>query len=404
MTASSPSVLIIGGGIGGLTTAIALRSLGIEARVLERSPTLGTVGAGITIQCNASAVYDALGVDFLPEDTVSIGRFEMISSRGKAVLEGDSDELGLPFASLNVHRAELQATLLRHLEARGGTLELGRQLVRVGEETGGAVAHFADGQAISADLIIGADGVHSTVRRSLFGDQPLRYSGQTCWRFAEPVTTTVPIITTERWSQGRRCGLVPLSRSRVYGYLVLSAPPDTATAETATIAHVQRIFGGMHPGMDEVLELLVAREAAGEPVGVHHGDLSEQPALSYGRGRVVLLGDAAHAMTPNMGQGAGMAIEDAAALALALCSGAATPETLVSHLEAERGARVRQIQKTSWQIGQMAHWQNPLVMWLRDLALGLMPTRMTVDQARATYVPGIELAGRLREAVQGPLP
>lgn len=111
MTASSPSVLIIGGGIGGLTTAIALRSLGFEARLVERSPTLGTVGAGITIQCNASAVYDALSVDFLPEDTVSIGRFEMISSRGKAVLEGNSDELGLPFASLNVHRADLQATL-----------------------------------------------------------------------------------------------------------------------------------------------------------------------------------------------------------------------------------------------------------------------------------------------------
>lgn len=394
-----PSVLIVGGGIGGLTTAIALHRVGIPARVVEQAPTLGTVGAGITIQCNASAVFDALGVRFAPEDVVSIGRFEMRARGGAVVMSGDSDDLDLPFASVNIHRADLQATLVRHLEALGGRLELGRRVVAVRSTDSHADVVFGDGETARVDLVLGVDGLNSTVRKMLLGSTGSRYSGQTCWRFAVPIDAEVPILSLERWDGGRRAGLVPLSRGRVYGYLVQSAPPGTPGPDTQTAAHVLERFGGMHAGLDAALAELVQREAAGEPVPIHHGDLRDQPHISFGRGRVVLLGDAGHATTPNMGQGAGMAIEDAAAVAIALGSGAVAPERLADHLDGTRRDRVVHVQKTSWRIGAMAHWQHPVVTWLRDTMLGMLPESVATRQAIELYQAGIELADDLRGVV-----
>jgi len=391
-----PSILVVGGGIGGLTTAIALLKVGLPVRVVEQAPTLGTVGAGITIQCNGSAIFDALGVTFAPEDSVSIGRFQMVSDGGRVLMQGNSDDIGLPFASLNVHRADLQATLVRHLEALGGTLELGRKVMVLRPQDDHVDVIFEDGESTRFDLVLGVDGINSTVRRCLYGSTGTRYSGQTCWRFAETVSSEVPIITMERWAKGRRAGLVPLSRSRVYGYLVLSAPPGTPTPETATVEHVVSIFGGMHDGLDEVLGQLQARVKAGEAVPIHHGDLRDQPHITFGKGRVVLLGDAGHATTPNMGQGAGMAIEDAAAVAIALGSGGVAPERLADHLDGTRRDRVTQVQKTSWRIGAMAHWENPVGTWFRDIGLSMMPQGTAAKQAREMYMPGIELADELR--------
>jgi 2-heptyl-3-hydroxy-4(1H)-quinolone synthase len=130
---------------------------------------------------------------------------------------------------------------------------------------------------------------------------------------------------------------------------------------------------------------------------VHHGDLVDLPVYSTGRGRVVLLGDAAHAMTPNMGQGAAMAIEDAGALAL-LWTPEGPPVDLPAALAAVRRPRVLPIHSTSWRIGQMAHLRSPAARWLRDLLLRNLPNSMMERNVRETWAPGLELAHRLRAA------
>lgn len=148
-------------------------------------------------------------------------------------------------------------------------------------------------------------------------------------------------------------------------------------------------------GVDERLDALLARAADDPSVLVHHGDLIDLPVFSTGRGRVVLIGDAAHAMTPNTGQGAAMAIEDAGALGL-LWTQTGPPADLPAALDAVRRPRVLPLHRTSWQIGQIAHSRHPAARWLRDLLLRNFPNSMIERGLRQTWAPGLELADRLR--------
>lgn len=377
-------VLVVGGGIGGLTTAVALRAVGAEVEIVERAPGFATVGAGITVQANAAAVLDALGIELPADDVVAIGEVEMISG-GRVVMRSDSRALsGVP-PSVNIHRADLHAALLR--AASNLPRRLGVEVRGVREDDDGVRVTFADGSEERWDLVVGADGVHSAVRASLLeGEPPPRYAGQTCWRFALFAPDLVPEVTVERWTPGRRIGVVPLSRGRIYVYLVESSPPGTPSPTSAS-AEALRRFAGIDERVDAMLPRL-------DGVAIHHGDLLDRPDISFGRGRVVLLGDAAHAMTPNLGQGAGMAVEDAAALALAFSEGASD---LPRALERARLARVRHVSRTSWQVGRVAHLRNPILRWGRDRMLGLLPASLSQKQALALWAPGFELAAALRE-------
>jgi len=391
---TSPRILIVGGGIGGLTTAIALHRIGLRPRVVEQASAISVMGSGITIQANAWAVYDALGIELPDEDIVPIGAFEMLSE-DRVVMSGDSADMSGRFPSVNIHRADLHAALVRHLEAAGGTLELGRRAAAIRPRDEVVDVIFEDGETAEVDLLIGADGLNSTVRRLLYGSAGTRYSGQTCWRFAV-AADNVPQLTVERWAPGRRVGLVPLSRGRVYGYLVESAPAGTPGDGTSAAAHVRARFKGLHAGLDPILDQLVEAEANGEAGLIHHGDLRDQPYITFGKGRVLLMGDAAHATTPNLGQGAGMAIEDAASIAIGLGSGAVGCDGLETWLEGVRLDRVKHVQKTSWRIGAMAHWQNGVARWFRDTMLAAMPKNLAESQAKTLYGFGEELADELR--------
>jgi 2-polyprenyl-6-methoxyphenol hydroxylase-like FAD-dependent oxidoreductase len=386
-----PRTLIVGGGIAGLSAAVALRRLGVPVEVAEQTPAFGVVGSGVTIQANANAVLSALGITLGEDDAVPIGSFTVIDEKGRPVLYGDAHEIMVDPPSVNVHRADLHRVLLEaaaDVPLRPGVAVTG--VTAIGDEVEVA---FDDGSSGRWDLVVGADGVHSAVRRALLGEAGCRtrYSGQTCWRFAIEAPDLVPTTTIEQWAIGRRMGAVPLARGRIYVYLVASAPPGTPGPGTSDPAALAERFGGHHEVLDKILERL-------DGVAIHHGDLVEHVDVSFGAGRVVLIGDAAHAMTPNLGQGAGSAIEDAGALALELLAHRDDPTAIAAGLDARRRARVTFMQKTAWRIGAMGHWRNPVARWLRNATLRMVPQSVSDKQTVQLWQPGLELAAALREA------
>lgn len=385
--ADRPSVLIVGAGIAGLTLAAALRGDGRRVGLVERAPALAPVGAGITLQPNASAVLQALGVHLPDDDVGPIGPVEVHDARGRPLMRMDAGALSAGLApAWNVHRADLHRALLA---AAGRAPTLGRELVGITRPPGGGPlgARFSDGPEEPWDLIVGADGLRSGVRRALRGDAGCRlvYSGYTCWRFSAPTFGHPLNLAVEHWGPGRRSGLVPLSRDRVYVYLVDNAPEGTPGPGTGCLAAVRARFGGLRPDLDALL----AR--CPDDLPVHHGDIHEHAEIDFGEGPVVLIGDAAHAMTPNLGQGGGTAIEDAVELALLLRRGAPV-DGLAEALAARRRDRVAAVKTVARQIGAAAHHTPAWLRPLRDLALRVTPAALGDRQTRAMWAPGLALA------------
>jgi 2-polyprenyl-6-methoxyphenol hydroxylase-like FAD-dependent oxidoreductase len=282
-----------------------------------------------------------------------------------------------------LHRALLAA-------CRGVALETNRSVTAVGADPDGVDVSFADGSEDRFELVIGADGFHSAVRRAVVGDpDPVRYSGQTCWRFACDAPNGVPKVTVEHWVSRRRAGVVPLAHNRVYVYLVESAPRGTPGPGSASPETIRARFGGISPTLDAVLGSLDSGTV------IYHGDLEDRRDVNFGVGRVVLLGDAAHPMTPNTGQGAGTAIEDAGALALLLPEHASRLDALVPALEVLRRKRVTTVRDLSWRIGQVAHWQNRVACAVRNTLLRAVPASTAARQAQRLWAPGLELAARI---------
>jgi 2-polyprenyl-6-methoxyphenol hydroxylase-like FAD-dependent oxidoreductase len=390
----TPRILIVGGGIGGLTAAIALQRLGVEVEVAERAPSYAPVGAGITIQPNARAVLVALGVDFDPDDIYELGQVAMLAADGRPLVSGAPVVERREHRPIAIRRADLHRTLLA--ACGEDRVRLGCELVSLRADPSGVEVELSLGDRVERgrwDLVIGADGLHSAVRRAILSPAECepRYSGQTCWRVQLDAPELVPEVATERWGLGRRIGVVPLSRGGIYAFLVLSAPAGTPGPGTATIAHLRERFADV----DDNVAAIFDHAERGDAV-IHHGDLCDLATLSYGRGRVVLLGDAAHAMTPNLGQGACMAIEDAGELACCWADRNGELDGLVEALADRRHERVEAIHRVSWRFGQVAHWQRPLLRWLRDALLRSTPSSVSERKIEKVWAPGFEIAARLR--------
>ncbi|MGW2331881.1 FAD-dependent monooxygenase [Streptomyces sp. NPDC001700] len=306
-----PRAVVIGAGVGGLTAAAALHQRGWSVTVLERAATLDPVGAGIALAPNAQRALDTVG---LGDDVRALAAWQggggLRAPGGRWLARMDSaaaaERFGGPVVLL--HRATLVELLASRLP--GGCVRTGApaELTDPGDDRRPARVATADGE-YEADLVVGADGVHSAVRRALFPGHPgPRYAGFTTWRVVVP-TLGRPFAPHETWGRGLLWGSQPLRDGRVYAYAAAFTAPG-GRAPGGEKAELLRLFGDWHRPVPDIL-------AATEPGAVPRHDVLHmtEPLPAYHRGRTALLGDAAHAMAPTLGQGGNQAIEDAVVLA-----------------------------------------------------------------------------------------
>jgi 2-polyprenyl-6-methoxyphenol hydroxylase-like FAD-dependent oxidoreductase len=374
-------VVVAGGGIGGLTAAIALRRAGFEVIVFERAAELKEVGAGLLLAANAQKALAKIG---LAEAVTRLGTpassGEIRSWRGKVLASIPADELekkiGTPSAA--IHRADLQALLSR--EVGEGTLRLGSEVGAFEQDDSSVKVLLADGGRQSADILIGADGLRSRVRARLYGPEEPRYAGYTAWRaVVEPEEKLLPWGEGfESWGRGARFGCAHIGKGRVYWFATANAPEGEKDGPPGSLdgakAKLLRLFSGWHRPVADLIK-------AAEEDTILRTDIYDRDPLGgrWGEGRVTLLGDAAHPMTPNLGQGACQAIEDAVVLARCLGERDATAESLRSY-ERLRAERVAMVVRRSRRVGSIGQAKNPAICWLRDRTLPMIPPKAQLGQ------------------------
>ncbi|MGS2810273.1 FAD-dependent monooxygenase [Nocardia sp. MW-W600-9] len=347
------TAIVVGGGIGGLATALALTRRGWSVEVLERSPEIAEVGSGISLWSNALRALDALGVGAaVRAQAIEDASAGIRDARGRWLARTDVATLRERFgAPVVIHRAALLDVLRAALPDNAVRPDISVSAA----EPGGSVVHSVG--VSTADLVVGADGIHSVVRRAVCGQVRARYAGYTAWR---AVVDPPEKLTEfgETWGRGARFGMAPLADGRVYCFAVYNAPEHAP----GTFAEVRARFAGWHHPIPALL-------AAADANTVLHNDIYDIPALpSFTVGRIALIGDAAHAMTPNLGQGGCQALEDAVVLARL----AAEPDGLTRY-DRERRPRTRMIAARSARIGTIGQLSAAPVVALRDAALRLTP-------------------------------
>jgi salicylate hydroxylase len=351
-------ITIVGGGLAGLAAANALARFGFAVEVFEQSPALGEIGAGISISSQAVKALRAIGVG---EKLAAVGNAsEGIQTRNMQTGEplefrpSPASRYGAPHYF--VHRADLLNALASGLDP--ATLHLDHRLATLEERQSGVTLTFANGVTWQADIVIGADGVHSVIRRALYGDDNPTYTGQSVWRALlkgsdVPPEVLEPSGSTQWWGPG--CHLVSYYlRGREVVNVVTQEDTDKWVEEGWSIAgdpdEMRASFPKPEPRLKTLLSLVTQCSKWG---------LFTRPLTSdWGRGRIQLIGDAAHAMLPNAGQGAAQSFEDAYTLARWLDAERGEPAEALRQFRRIRIPRVHGVQRTSLAAARMKHMRD----------------------------------------------
>ena len=354
-------VAIIGGGIGGLTAALSLQHFGVPVRVFEQARALREIGAGVTVTPNAMSALDFLGIGTaLAEQAGETLRYYVRSGADGRELERGPDpgsfliEYGAPYC--NLHRGDLHRTLTEALTKNDpDAIALDHRFDYLEQDGGRVIAHFSNRASFEAPALIGADGGASAVRDAVFGGQNASYTGHVALRALVPITRVPAAIRADPYAlyvgAGRSLIHYPLRRQTTMNLLGNAQAPQWQ-AEGWSIPATTGEFLGLFDDFPEPVRELIA--ATGEDALFKWGLRDREPLPGWTRGRVTMLGDAAHPMTPYLGQGACMAIEDGLILGRAFAASQTLAEAF-SRYEAARRDRANGVQLAARYQGTQHH-------------------------------------------------
>ena len=386
-------IIIIGAGIGGLTTAIALRQRGFTPEIFESASELLAVGKGIWLPTNAMIVLSRLGLaEEVIQRGVSLEQLHVREPMGSPLQTIDLRDVRrrFGFTTVSLLRSTLQEVLTNALPP--GCLRLGKQCVGVVPDAEGAVARFADGSEEKADLVIGADGLRSVAREVVAPGTKLRFAGQVCFLgnadYSLPVQERATV--NEVWGGRYRFGYSAVTENRVYWFApsIATHPEVPGSATADELANLQVTY----QNFPNPISGLISATPLHELTRVNLHDIA--PLTDWFRGRVVLVGDAAHAMTPNLGQGGAQSIEDAYVLAQQLALQAASPNgtssianALANYQRIRRPKAARTV-RTAWWLGKLAHLEGRAPRSIRNLVLRATPESVNRKQVDHLYSVG----------------
>jgi salicylate hydroxylase len=353
-------VAIVGAGIGGLTAALALHSRGIDVAVYEQSRQLEALGAGIQLSCNANHVLRELGVldaavavAFEPETLNVVDGHSGRTLLSARLSTWARERYGAPY--LNVHRGDLQQVLLDAVRQRiPGGLELGKRVIGVSQDERSVSVTFAEGQKVSADIAVGADGVHSVLRQTVTSVQPARFAGHVAYRMMIPRSEIPkgsippPAVTMRLGRRGHVVGYW-VKGGDVYNVVAVAEDERWREENWRTPAEIDEVSVAFRD-WDRQLRTLIdnARDVYKWAL------LDHSVPEHWTRGRVALLGDSCHAMLPYLAQGGAMAIEDAWVLAASLAASTESTQGLRRYCQ-QRVARVHRVHSGATRNAQLFH-------------------------------------------------
>lgn len=369
-------ITIIGAGISGLTTAIALNKKGFEVEIFENTTVFKKAGSGINLAINAMQVYKRLGVynDILQNANYT----NVINVRTKKLgfitrTNFKKFEKKYNVKTVAIHRATLHNILLNHI---GNTkIHLNKKLKHLEQKNGKVILNFEDGTKHTSKIVIGADGIHSKVRQSIFNNTKLRDAKQICWRGISNAKIDVKYKEelNEIWGKGNRFGFVPIAKDKIYWFALI----NKKKFKSKDVDLINTFLD--YP---QLVKNIIVKTPKKDIICNEIWDL--KPINKWYKGNVCLVGDAAHATTPNMGQGAVQAIESAMALSICL-NEENNIEAAFSSYQKMRKDKTNYIVKTSWMIGKLAQSTNPIVYFLRSFIGKIIPKSMMEKQNKKMF-------------------
>lgn len=357
-----PRAIIIGGGICGLTTAAALQRVGIEFSIYEQASELRELGAGLTLWGNGIFALDVIG---LAAKAITCGQivedFRFLNGGGELLGTIDLSRLRKlsGFPSLSVHRRSLHKMLSSQIPAEH--VHLGRRFSRYVREKDGVRVFFEDGVSERADFLLACDGFHSRVREQMLGDNS-SYQGYTCYR---SVYKGAPLKNLPRGglfhtaSPGKQFGILDLGDAGVGWYATVNVPSGVHESFEERKEQLLKHFAGQHAPIGDLL-------AKCDPSLILRNDIYDRPPVyKWSDGPVLLMGDAAHPTTPNLGQGACQAIEDAVVLSRLFVS-SRNCLSVFRDYEKRRMRRASYVVRASRRSGQFSQNDNPYFLGVKD--------------------------------------
>lgn len=374
--------IIIGAGIGGLTTALALMKKGIDVTIYEQSKEIKEVGAGIWVAPNGMKVFDDLGVS---QDILNAGKtlekIKVVDLNGKPIstIDGNKIKAKHKFATVAIHRATLQRILASYLPEY--KIILNKKFNSYQQTDRSISAKFEDGTIAEADFLINADGIKSTARLQIQSNLNLRYSGQTCWRFVAEFDIPEAECGNmyEIWSnkKGLRIGYSKINDKQIYVYITNFEKAGGKDNPQTIIDDLINLCAGF----PAVIKQMILSTKGND---ILRNDLFDfKPLKKWTDGKLALIGDAAHATTPNLGQGACQAIEDAYVIAQQLSLNKDI-EMGLKCFEEKRIKKATYITNTSWQFGQLTNTSGLLKSVLMGV-LRMMPNSINDKQLDKIY-------------------